>query len=148
MFSKGDNFSRFPGCLSGVRSLPKMGSTLKGKNLLPAEQILFFKSRPLMMEGKNENDRVISHEIVPIHHQKDYLVDWELGLMAMAVFKKYKKQAYSAKGKEYFRTDNPYAEVFISLLFGAFVKGKYLIRILSFDQFSSDAISTISINSF
>ena len=99
-----------------------------------------------MMGGKN--DRVISHEIVPIHHKKDYPVDWELGFMAMAVFKKYKKQAYSAQGKEYFRTDNPYAEVFISLLFGAFVKRKYLIRILSFDQFSSDAISTVSINSF
>ena len=39
---KGSQFSFLPLCLPGERSLLKMGSTLKGMNLLQLEQILFF----------------------------------------------------------------------------------------------------------
>ena len=42
MFLKGDNFLRLPVCLPGGQSRPKMGSTLKGQNLLQWEQILSF----------------------------------------------------------------------------------------------------------
>ena len=45
----------------------KMGSTLKGKNLLLEEQILSFKSRPLLTKGKNESGRVVSPESVSIY---------------------------------------------------------------------------------
>ena len=41
-FSKGDNFSWLPVCLPGGQSLPQMGSTLKGKDLLWWEQIRSF----------------------------------------------------------------------------------------------------------
>ena len=48
--------------------LGKIGPTLKGKNLLLGEQILFFlELTPNEMGGKNENKRVTSHESVPIH---------------------------------------------------------------------------------
>ena len=44
-----------------------MGSTLRTKNLLLGEQILFFKSLTLMRWEAKENKRVASPESVPIH---------------------------------------------------------------------------------
>ena len=43
-----------------------MGSTLKGKNLLQEEQILFFKSGPPAEKG-GKNCRVASPVSIPIH---------------------------------------------------------------------------------
>ena len=54
-------------CLIPCKMTPfKMGSTLKGKNLLRSK---FFSLRvtPNEMGGKNENKRVASPESVPIH---------------------------------------------------------------------------------
>ena len=43
------------------------GSTLKGKNLLQGEQILFFKSRPILrMEAKMKMTRVAFPESVAV----------------------------------------------------------------------------------
>ena len=47
MFSKGDNFHDFLFVDLEDYRYPKMGSTLKEKNLLLEEQIHFFKGRPL-----------------------------------------------------------------------------------------------------
>ena len=44
IFTKGDYYHRFLVCFLGKGSLFKVGSTLKGKNLLLEEQILSFKS--------------------------------------------------------------------------------------------------------
>ena len=44
VFSKGKQFYELPVGFPGGRNLFKMGSTLKGKNLLLGEQILSFKS--------------------------------------------------------------------------------------------------------
>ena len=68
IYAKGNNFWDFM-VASLDEALLKRGSTLKGKNLLLEEQILSFKSWPHWegKEAKNENGRVVSPEIVPIH---------------------------------------------------------------------------------
>ena len=47
--------------------VPPKGTTLNGRNLLPGEQILSFKSWPHLEGRKNETDRVASLENVSIH---------------------------------------------------------------------------------
>ena len=50
-----------------------MGSTLKGKNLLQWEQILFYNEMtPIYMGGNSINDKVASPESVPIHFKYVY----------------------------------------------------------------------------
>ena len=61
-FTKGDNFDGFLfASLDDPRSPFKMGSIIKGKNLLLWEQILSFKNLPHCKGDKNENERVASH---------------------------------------------------------------------------------------
>ena len=45
----------------------KMGSTLKGKNLVMREQILSFKSLTPSKRGQNKNCSIASPEGLPIH---------------------------------------------------------------------------------
>ena len=55
-----------PVCFLGHQNLSKIGSTPKGKNLLLEEQILSFKSRPLLKRVA-KNDKFASPESVLIH---------------------------------------------------------------------------------
>ena len=66
MFSKEDKFSRLPVCLPGGRSLPKMGSTLKGKKI-PMENSFLYETTLIYMGDNNEIDRVAFPESVDIH---------------------------------------------------------------------------------
>ena len=56
MFLKVDNVRDFLFAFLEVEVFPKEGSTLKGKNLLPWEQIFFSCDDLNYMGGNNEND--------------------------------------------------------------------------------------------
>ena len=67
-FSKGDNVCGFLLASPEGQSLFKIGSTLKGKNLLPFGSKFFpLKVDPIEKKGKIEDGRVASLDIVPIH---------------------------------------------------------------------------------
>ena len=65
MFSKGDNF--VSSCLLTLRMKSSQhGIYYLKKHLFRWDQILSFREDPKHMGGNNENDRVASHESVPI----------------------------------------------------------------------------------
>ena len=52
-FFKGDNFCDFLFAFLHTQFSSEKGSTLKGKNLLPREQILSFENRPISVGRQN-----------------------------------------------------------------------------------------------
>ena len=55
IFNKGGQLLGLPVCFPGTQNSSKIGSTLKAKNLLLLEQILPFKSGPLLRKKAKED---------------------------------------------------------------------------------------------